>query len=508
MLRRHKDMANSPDQDLITSPRWRPENLGDPLPESPHATSVCLPEWQDVIDYEEKRPRVLQRLRAGYPRFVVPEQCMRFFEHCREMFARDRELCHAYPSERAARRCAACIARWSGVEARIVPWPEKNVFVVCFPDSAESSALKYWRHTGDGISSRRAESLLAGQPDVRAEDARMHIRERIAGLAGVPKDCVYLFKSGMSALYTLHRMAVRMHPDGCCVQFGFPYVDTLKIQQDFGMRSAFFPLGNAVELKMLGHMSATDRIAGVFCEFPSNPLLNSPDLKELHRIGTQHRFPVIVDDTVASWANVDLLPAADVIVTSLTKYFNGRGDLMAGAAVLNPRSPLYQEMGAAMKEEYEDTTWGVSMMLLDQHSLDFTERIARINRTAEEVCDWLVHRPEVEKVFYPKYQTPALYNAFRRPGGGYGGLFSLLLKDAARSSAPFYNRLEISKGPNLGTTFSLCCPFTLLAHYDELDEVERHGVSRHLLRFSIGLEDPDELIRRMERALGAANNLA
>ena len=72
---------------------------------------------------------------------------------------------------------------------------------------------------------------------------------------------------------------------------------------------------------------------------------------------------------------------------------------------------------------------------------------------------------------------------------------------AQTNAQPFFDALQISKGPNLGTYFSLCCPFTLLAHYQELDWAESCGVSRHLIRMSVGLEDPDDLIDRIQRAL-------
>ena len=64
----------TPDEILMTEPKWKPEDLGEPLPDSPHANSVCLPQWCDVIDYEEKSMRVIERLQAGYPRFVVPQE--------------------------------------------------------------------------------------------------------------------------------------------------------------------------------------------------------------------------------------------------------------------------------------------------------------------------------------------------------------------------------------------------------------------------------------------------
>ena len=181
-------------------------------------------------------------------------------------------------------------------------------------------------------------------------------------------------------------------------------------------------------------------------------------------------------------------------------HFPGGG--AAGAAVprSTPKRPAAEHLPRRFRAEYEDTTWGDNLVLLDHYSQDFPERMAKINRTAERITDWLAARPDVATVYYPKHQQRELYDAFKRPDGGYSGLFSVLLRNAATRTEPFYNALQICKGPNLGTTFSLCCPFTLLAHYDELEWAERCGVSRYLLRFSIGLEEPDDLIARLEHA--------
>jgi cystathionine gamma-synthase len=65
----------------------------------------------------------------------------------------------------------------------------------------------------------------------------------------------------------------------------------------------------------------------------------------------------------------------------------------------------------------------------------------------------------------------------------------------------FYDALEVSKGPSLGTNFTISCPYTLLAHYTELDWAESNGVDRRLIRVSVGLEDFEDLKDRFERAL-------
>ena len=75
------------------------------------------------------------------------------------------------------------------------------------------------------------------------------------------------------------------------------------------------------------------------------------------------------------------------------------------------------------------------------------------------------------------------------------------MKDAANTSPRFYDALRVCKGPSLGTNFTLVCPYTLLAHYDELDWAESCGVPRHLIRVSAGLEDSADLVTRFEEAL-------
>ena len=80
-------------------------------------------------------------------------------------------------------------------------------------------------------------------------------------------------------------------------------------------------------------------------------------------------------------------------------------------------------------------------------------------------------------------------------------MFSVVLRDAAAKTERFFDALQISKGPNLGTSFTLCCPFTILAHYRELDFAEGCGISRYLIRVSVGLEKSDWQIERFAEAL-------
>jgi cystathionine gamma-synthase len=567
--------------DLAGEACWRPEDLGRPVPDCDHAVSVCLPLWEHNIGYEEADPHVVGRMQCGYPRFFLHPVLRQLFAECEARFARSDECCLVFPSEQTARRCVDFIRNQTAEDATIHQVPATGLFAVCLPTSARSAGVAYWQHTGEIVSSRQAQSALmvlggvagvgatpgakprksdestsdadgsapqvansssgassavlrpapathAPAPATQAPATALHpilagpvrvtLRERVAVLTGSDPGDVYLFPTGMAAIFLAYRVLQHLRPNCRSIQFGFPYVDTLKIQQRFAHGVPdhkrddqstdkvadgvhFFPHGSTAELQQLEQLVQSEQVLGLFCEFPGNPLLRSPDLNRLARLARAHDFPLVVDDTIGACANVDVLGNVDLLTTSLTKYFSGRGNVMGGSLVLNARGPRYEQLRAIIDEEYEDLLHEDDAVVLEYNSRDFSQRIRRINDTAERLCDFLREHPAVERVYYPKYETPENYQAYRKAGGGFGGLFSLLLRNPAETAPAFFDALEISKGPNLGTNFSLCCPYTILAHYNELDFVERYGISRYLLRISVGLEDADWLIERFQRAL-------
>lgn len=113
--------------------------------------------------------------------------------------------------------------------------------------------------------------------------------------------------------------------------------------------------------------------------------------------------------------------------------------------------------------------------------------------------------PIVDQIYYPKYTAQSDYLEFcsdlEHPG--YGGLFSIVLK-TSKEAEHFYDLIPINKGPSLGTSFTLACPYTVLAHYCELDWAQRYGVSPWLVRVSVGVEDLDWLIKVFLEALDMA----
>lgn len=492
-------------ESLMKNPLYRPEDLGKPIPHSPHAVSVCLPTWEHVVGYEEHTPEVRDALELGYPRFVNHPFVNELAEECTHRFAKFGEQAFVFPSKRVAERCRDFVLDQSGENASIHAYGFEDVHAVIVPVSVGEVAQSFWQHTGDIISSRMANSIFYHEPEP-LETPRMKkaLRARIAQLAGVSLIDVYLCPTGMSALATIHRVLGRFRPTAKTVQLGFPYVDLMKIQEKFGAGYHFFSDNDASDSDEFRSCIEAGSIAGVFTDLPGNPLLGSAPIPALASFLHSQDVPLVVDETVGTYYNVDPLPHADIVMTSLTKYFAGISDVMAGAIILNSQSDYYATFRELLNEEHEDLLWGDDALVLADHSFDFESRMERINDTAERIADYLHHHPKVDRVFYPKFHNRANYSSVMREQGGYGGLMSVLLKEPKSSTPPFYDSLRVSKGPSLGTNYTMACPYTLLAHYDELDEVERQGVSRYLIRVGVGLEDFDDLRERFEEALTEA----
>lgn len=493
-----------PQETLRNHPLCRAEDLGKPIPNTKHAISMCLPRWCDVVGYEERDPATMEKLQLGYPRFLyhplVEAACEKFRQSADEQI-------QLYTTRAAAERCAAYL--WiKDPEAAVHLRGLSNspVTLISFPESLADHAKEYWQHAGEGISSRCAEALLnnASPPDASVEEHK--ILERVAEFTGTTTDNVYLFCSGMAAINAAYIASRSQNLDAPTVQFAFPYGDTLKLQNKFNQAGAlFYANGHEDDLKQLESDLKTTKVSGLFCEFPTNPLLSCVDLPKLRALADEHGFPIIIDETLGACINQNTLTISDVTAISLTKFFSGTSDVMAGALVINPDSPFAAHFRKQLAQLHEPEAFHpADIMQLEVDSHDYRERVQQTNEIALKICKYLQNNPAVESVYYPAVTDKAMYDRFKRPDGGYGGLLSFVLKDAAKYTEAFYDALEITKGPNLGTSFSLCCPFVLIAHYNELEWAEAAGASRYLIRISIGLEPADVLIARIQSAIDAA----
>ena len=364
------------------------------------------------------------------------------------------------------------------------------------------------------------------------------LRQRIAGWAKVPdQNHVFLTPSGMSAIYAALRSARRYRFEtngldhnprvggtgsggGTSIVYGFPYLDTLKLcsRSEFCPDGVeFFGFGNQADLreleKLLQRSQSTQpsgpnhqkrKYCALFTEVPSNPLLQCPDLYKLRELAEEYDFLLVVDDTISNFLNVNILESglADAVCSSLTKLVSGRGDAMAGSVVVNPATKGGRWMQQDLFQNcnpvgglYEADSRAILL-----NSTDFEQRNAVINANAEGLADWLNQHPDVQTVYYPKLsESAALYQQVKSVGGGYGGLMSIILHPHM-CQRTFYDALNVAKGPSLGTDFTLVCPYTLLAHYHELDFAMTYNVPPNLMRIAVGLEPLETLQDKFEQA--------
>lgn len=491
--------------DLIHHPLWQEDSLGSPLPDHDYGVSVSLPLWRHVIGYEEKDPEVVSKFRSGYPRFCCPPAVGALFELAEKQFAQAGERCLVFPQIRHAERCREFIAR-AGFSGRCETWTQ-GLAVISFPAEAYSEARRYWRFCGEVVSTRQACDVIGSSPATTTESdgvaASLVMRQRLAALSGQQPEDVFLFPSGMAANFAVHRMLTTLFPSRKTVQLDFPYVDVLKLQQLFGQGAHFLPLIHESEYEDLLALLSSEPLAGLFCEAPSNPMLRCIDLERLLQLRseTQADVPVIIDDTISTVAHADAMRVADIVTSSLTKSFSGAGDVLAGSVILNRQSRHHAAFLSFLSAHADHQLWHGDAVALEINSRDFVARADVMSRNSLALADYLRSHPAVETVWHASTQGGPGYEFIRREKGGYGCLFSFLLKDAVKNSPRFYDALQVCKGPSLGTNFTLVCPYTLLAHYDELDWAASCGVPSHLIRVSAGLEDTADLIQRFESAL-------
>ena len=247
-------------------------------------------------------------------------------------------------------------------------------------------------------------------PISEASNCNLLLCKRIAGVLGdfdttsietrsntVNESHVRLFPSGMSAIYFTHSLITTLNPGLKTVQFGFPYIDTLKIQEKFGSGCHFFGNGDENDLNQLKELLKKEKISALYCEFPSNPLLRSNPLKELWNLSQQYGFCFIVDETIGNFINTNVLPYCHIIVSSLTKVFSGDSNVMGGSIVLNPDTNLYQELESKTKEIYQNTVWRDDIIYLERNSRTFQRRVLQINQNTLELCDSIKNHPKSNK---------------------------------------------------------------------------------------------------------------
>jgi methionine-gamma-lyase len=323
------------------------------------------------------------------------------------------------------------------------------------------------------------------------------------------------FSSGMSAISTL--LLAFVQPGDVVVHSGPLYAATetliARILGRFGVKWLDFPAGatrDEIE-SVLERAKAMGRVSLIYLESPANPTNALVDVEAVAAARSavlgEERPPIAIDNTFLGplWAQ-PLRQGADLSVYSLTKYAGGHSDLVAGGItgskeLINTIRMLRNTIGTITDP---NTAW---MLLRSLETLEL--RMTRAGENAAKVCEFLRNHPKVESVGYlgfleggPDERQADIY---RRHCTGAGSTFSLYLKGGERESFAFLDALKIAHlAVSLGGTETLASAPAAMTHLSVPDERKQAlGITDNLVRISIGVEDPDDLIADFDQALGA-----
>jgi methionine-gamma-lyase len=324
------------------------------------------------------------------------------------------------------------------------------------------------------------------------------------------------FSSGMSAIATL--LLTFVQPGDVIVHSGPLYAATetliARILGRFGVQWLDFPAGaerSEIEA-VLDRAHRTGRVPLIYLESPANPTNALVDVEAVAAardsvFTAEHRPPIAIDNTFLGplWSK-PLDHGADLSIYSLTKYAGGHSDLVAGGItgskeLINQIRMLRNTIGTITDP---NTAW---MLLRSLETLEL--RMTRAGENAARVCEFLRGHPKVESVGYlgfleggPDERQADIY---RRHCTGAGSTFSLYLKGGERESFAFLDSLKIAHlAVSLGGTETLASAPAAMTHLSVPDERKQAlGITDNLVRISIGVEDPDDLIADFDQALGA-----
>lgn len=350
----------------------------------------------------------------------------------------------------------------------------------------------------------------ANNPDLEIVEDRLTIWDGA-------EDCA-VFASGMAAITTA--IITYMRPGDTLLYSGPVYGGTdyliRSVLPQFGIRSIEFHAGGGPEaLEQAAAGLEPGSVGMIYCETPANPTNALVDIAHCAAVArslstAERRVLVAVDNTFLGpvWSH-PLEHGADLVLYSATKYIGGHSDLIAGAClgakeIMAPIKGLRTIFGS-MLSPFD--SW---LILRSLETLKI--RMVQQNENAKIVADFLRDHPAVETVYYLGHidESDPQYEVYQRQCLGPGSMVSFDVRGGEAEAFAFLNSLKLCHlAVSLGGTESLAeHPATMTHASVPREEQERMGLTDKLIRLSIGIEDPQDLIHDFDQALAAAMKVA
>jgi cystathionine gamma-synthase len=239
----------------------------------------------------------------------------------------------------------------------------------------------------------------------------------------------------------------------------------------------------------------------VYLETPTNPTIKILDIRRLSTAAHREKAVVVVDSTLATPVNQQPLKlGADLVLHSATKFLGGHADalggIVCGNADLVAKIYHFREITGASLDP-------MSAYLLLRGMKTLHLRIERQNQSALKIAHFLESHPRVTKVFYPALKSHENYALARKQMRGFGGVLSFAIEGGFGAVKSFLPRLRYAHlAANLGAVETVAGPPATTSHVESTPkEREAAGIPEALIRYSVGIEDPQDLIADLQQAL-------
>jgi len=240
----------------------------------------------------------------------------------------------------------------------------------------------------------------------------------------------------------------------------------------------------------------------IWVETPTNPLLKITDLEAVGNIAKKHNILFGVDSTFAT--PVFLRPlefGADLVMHSTTKYLSGHNQLIGGVVITN-REDLFDQLKFVQKSiGAVPGPFDCWLTILGIKTLDL--RMKKHDSNAQTVAEYLEDHPKVSSVTYPGLPSHPAHETAKKQMSGFSGMISFELTGGIPAGKIVMNSLKLAKlAESLGAVETMITHPATMTHADvPKDERDARGLTDGLVRLSVGIENPDDIIADLEQAL-------
>lgn len=241
----------------------------------------------------------------------------------------------------------------------------------------------------------------------------------------------------------------------------------------------------------------------VWVESPTNPLLKLVDLQAISKIARSRGILMVCDNTFATpFCQRPLEYGADIVVHSITKYINGHSDVVGGIVVIGENADLKERL-FYLQNAVGGILGPFDSFLALRGVKTLALRLRQHCQSAKIIAEHLEAHPKVERVVYPGLKSHPQHELALRQMDGFGGMVTIFIKGGLSDARRFLERCEIfALAESLGGVESLIEHPAIMTHASVPPEVRAElGISDTLIRLSVGVEDVEDLIAELDRAL-------